>query len=65
MSDTNRDTPDHGHDVDRLGRNSVLYQRLHRFVDEHEPPDDLETMRARVSGASMATEIVDERTDRV
>ena len=65
MSDTNRDAPDHGHDADRLDRNSVLYQRLRRFVDEHEPPDDLETMRGRVSGASMSTEIVDERTDRV
>ena len=65
MSDTSRDATDHGHDVARLDRNSVLYQRLRRFADEHEPPDDLETMRASVSGASMSSAIVEERTDRV
>ena len=65
MSDTNRDAADHGRDAGRSARTGVLCDRLRRFVDEHEPPDDREAVRQRISGPSMSTEIIEERADRV
>ena len=65
MSDTDRDVADHGREAVRTARTSVLRNRLRRFVDEHEPPEDLETMRRQISGDAMSTAIVEDRADRV